>query len=514
MDTKILLIKIITLIYRSRLVGNIENDDLIRTIINTIKVDLPEFNFNGHNLLKSLKDFITQLLEEKETIVKEVLLQHLSLILENEPKLLATVKESIEPDYDDATNKRIITSLVKTLTNQYKEHLAISALSIATHELKFNRSKITNFSDYLKNLLTNLEPLTSMTTSIKDPALVGEVDFENPDSIISVFEEVKNSNASGGIYKLGWQALNKMLQGGLRRNVDNLVTVGALQHKYKTGFTLSLFMQIAQFNSPIVIKGEEGKKPLLLRISLEDSLMNNLQFMYQYLKASESEFIKPSDLDKIDAKEMTKYVTEKMTATGFHIKMLRVNPSEWTYSSVLNKIIELEAQSYQVHVLIIDYALLLSTTGCTTGPLGTEKRDLLRRLRNFCAARNIIFITPLQLSSEAMNLIRTGIPNEEFLSHISQKSYYDGSKTISQELDLELYIHLFSHKKNKYLAVHRGKHRIPTIISDDDMQFFLKFIGPNIPILPDIDREDSSYIKLPKGNNDSSASNLLDEVLN
>ena len=339
------------------------------------------------------------------------------------------------------------------------------------------------------------------------------MDFENLDSVTAVFEEVKKANNDSGIYKLGWQALNRMLQGGLRRSVDNLVTIAALPHRGKSMFSLSIFMQIAQYNTPIVLPGEEGKKPLLLRISLEDSLMNNLQFMYQYLKASEGTFIKPSELSKIDAKEMTQYVTEKMTANGFHIKMMRVNPSEWGYMNVINKIIELEAQGYCIHVLVIDYALLLNTVGCTVGPLGAEKRDLLRRLRNYCASRNIIFITPVQLSTEALNLIRAGIPNEEFLSHISQKSYYDGSKTISQEIDLELYIHLFSHKKNKYLAVHRGKHRIPTIIGDEDMQFFLRFPGPNIPILPDLDKEDSSYSKLPKDIGNTGADNILEEVL-
>ena len=512
MDTKILLIKIITLIYRCRLIGNTDNDDLIRTIINTIKVDLPEFNFNGHNVLKALKDFVVQLLEEKEAIVKEVILQHLSIILENEPKVLNAVKEAIEPDYDDATNKRIITSLVKTLTNQYKEYVAIEILNKATYDLKFNRSKINNFSDYLKNLLTNLEPLTNITTSLKDPALIGEVDFENLDSVTAVFEEVKKANNNLGIYKLGWHALNKMLQGGLRRSVDNLVGVGALQHSYKSSFTLSLFTQIAQYNAPIVLPGEEGKKPLLLRISLEDSLMNNLQFMYQYLKASEGTYIKPTELDKIDAKEMTEFVTKKLTATGFHIKMMRVNPSEWGYMNVINKIIELEAQGYCLHLLVIDYAFMLSTVGCTQGPMGSDKRDLLRRLRNFCASRNIIFITPLQLSSEAKTLLRNGIEQHEFLNFVAGKGMFDSNRTCDQELDLELYVHLFSYKKNKYICVKRGKHRIPTVIADEDMQFFLKFPGPNIPILPDIDSGDSSYRKLPKENS-GDGSNLLEEIL-
>ena len=78
---------------------------------------------------------------------------------------------------------------------------------------------------------------------------------------------------------------------------------------------------------------------------------------------------------------------------------------------------------------------------------------------------------------------------------------------------LKPFIHLFSHKRKKYLAVRRGKHRIPGIIPDEDKYFLLKFPGLNIPILPDVDGEDSSYSKLPKDFDDN-GTNILDEVLN
>ncbi len=252
MDIKNILIKIIILIYKSRLIKSVENDDLIRTILNTIKVDSPEFNFNIHNFIKSLKDFAISLLEEKDVIVKKVILQYLSIILENDVKLLMNIKESLYIDYDDASNKRIITSLVKLLNNYYKEYLAIEILNKVTYDLKFNRSKISNFSDYLKTTISNQKQLTNTVSTIRDPALVNEVDFENPDSLNNIFEEIKNLNSNKSIYKFGWHVLNRMLQGEIRRS--EFCTVFALQHKYKTGMMLSLFMQITLHNSSIVRK--------------------------------------------------------------------------------------------------------------------------------------------------------------------------------------------------------------------------------------------------------------------
>lgn len=511
MDARTILSKIIALIYRTRLLGELENDDLTKTVLGTIETDSPDFNFLGKNSVKSFKDLCMSLLEETDPIPKEVLIPQVSIVLENDPKLLKVVKDSIEQEYDDSSSKRIITNITKTLNNYYREQLAVGILSKLSYNLKFNRNKIGNFGDYLQNAISELEPLTTVVSSMKDPAVVNELDFENSESVEKVFNEVKNLNNNKSVYKTGWQGLNRMTQGGIRRG--EFVTMGALQHKYKTGSTLSMFMQIALHNQPVVTPEEAGKKPLLLRISFEDSLTNNVQFMYQYLKAVDGEMLKPKDFEYLDSKDMTQYVMKKLTATGFHVKMMRVDPSQWTYSSIFNKILEYEAQGYCVHLLMVDYLLMIPTTGCVQGATGADKRDLIRRVRNFCSARAVAFLTPLQLSTEAKQLTRNGVPNHMFLKEIAEKGYYDGCRTVDQEIDLELYVHLFSHKGKKLLQFQRGKHRLPTVIPDEDLNFMLQFPGLNIPVLEDINGEDSSFTRLPTGGDSSSNSGLLDEIL-
>ena len=67
-----------------------------------------------------------------------------------------------------------------------------------------------------------------------------------------------------------------------------------------------------------------------------------------------------------------------------------------------------------------------------------------------------MFLTPLRLSTEAKQLTRNGVPNHMFLKEIAEKGYYDGCRTVDQEIDLELYVHLFSHKGKKLLQFQRG----------------------------------------------------------
>lgn len=506
MDQRVILAKIITLIYRESLVSGInKSTELIRNILNIIKVDGNEvITLNGHNKVKDLKSAVLELLESNEPIEKDMLLQKLRLIVDNDEKLYKALEQGIVPDYDEASNKRVIVSIVKYLNNFYKEHAITELINNASMKLKFDRDSIGNLNEYVSNLIAQLEPL-QISNTLKDPALINDIDIGDQNGLTEAFDQMK-SNISGNIvFKTGWQALNRMTQGGFRRG--EFVTIGALQHKYKTGFTLSLFAQIARHNTPVMI--DSSKKPLLLRISFEDDIIYNLQFLYQYLKANDGEPVTEESIKEISAQELSIYIRDKLSVNGFHIKMLRVDPTMWSYRDICNKAIELEAKGYEIHLCMLDYLSLVPTTGCVIGPMGTDRRDQFRRIRNFFQARKTTVITPHQLSTEAKQLIRNGVPEHQLVKEVAEKGYYEGSKQLDQEIDLELYIHLFSHMKKTYLSVQRGKHRLPTVIDDEDKYFILPFPGKNIPILEDINGKDMSMITLPKKVESSTLNELI-----
>ena len=340
---------------------------------------------------------------------------------------------------------------------------------------------------------SKLEPY-QVASNTKDPAIITELDLGDDRSLREILAEAQNLSTGSKGYVTGWQDFNKMIQGRLRPG--ECVVVGALQHKYKTGFTLSLFKQIAIYNKPLTV--DPMKKPLLLRISFEDAMVNNVQFLYMNLKYNETgEMV---DISDISVDEMSAYVKERMQKTGFHVKMIRVDPTQWTYRSIINKVIEFESQGYQIESLFLDYLMLVPTTGCiTTGPAGTDMPDLLRRVRNFCAQRGILFVTPHQLSTEAKGLTRGLLPEDKFLSEISEKGYYAGSKQLDQEIDLELYVHKFKMNGANWLGVQRGKHRLPSEIEDDaDKAFFLPF-PKRMPIPDDVLGERIAVKKIPAG---------------
>lgn len=505
MDARIVLSKVVSLAYRTRQVKIFDHDDLLRNLLTKVKIETTQVNINSsqNNSLTNLKIFCLELLENKEDLFLDTILNKLKLMLESDLHLYKIIEDSISVTRTEDEIKNIIRSNLIILNNYFKESEASDILSKASYEIKYNRSKINNLNDFISNVAASLEPLYMSNDGMVDPAIVSEIDFERKGDVSGVFASVKEANDQG-VFKTGFQAFNRMFQGGLR--LGEYLSVGALQHSFKTGLCLSLFMQVARLNSPFAVR--EGRKPLLVRMSFEDSMENNLQFMYIYIRAhSDPVFLaevkqNPSKVKEYVAsqteQELADYIVPRMRETGFEIKMIRADPSQWGYRDVINKLHEYEAAGYDVKCLFLDYALKLSTAGCSTGPMGYDKRDLTNRLRNYCSAKNIMFCNPNQLSSEAKQLVRNGVPAHLFVNEVKGKGYYDECRTLDQVIDAELFIHKFVHNKKTYLAFGRGKHRLPTVVSEDDMYFILGFPGLNLPIMEDIYSEDSSYRSLPK----------------
>lgn len=471
MDDRLILVKCITLLYRESMIAEKQENsaDLVRTILESIK--LPEYNLSinhDRDVLSSLKDTALYLCSSDITTVheKEELLQRLKVNCGSDNKLYEALEQGISKDMDEGSLKRTVLGIRKFINDVFRENEIVKHIKEASVAVNFNRDKIKNIRTFVSDLVSKLEPYQIESTR-KDPAIVSAVDIGDAASLSTVFDEVKAMADSTGLLVTGWQGLNTMLQGGFRRGEQAVLP--ALQHKYKTGFTLTLFKQLAIYNKPVMIN--PNKKPCLVRISFEDALATNLQFLYQNLYFNETG--KLADITSLSTSHLAGYVKEKLSVNGYHIKMLRVNASEWTYKDLHNYILELEANGYEIHACIVDYLPMLPTTGCEDGPMGHALRDLYRRTRNFFSARKITLLTPHQISTDAKQLIRDG--RQDFVKLLPGMGYYAGSKQIDQEVDLEIFLHLEKLNGRTYLTIQRGKHRGVDVLPETDMYMVLPF---------------------------------------
>lgn len=489
----LLLIRAITLLFReSQLdIGITSSPEIVKEIAETVRP--PEMavgsSDNDRDMIMGLRSIATAMATNSADTkyVVEDLLQRVRMLTRHDETLYEALKEGISGEMPEEHLRSITASIRNELSLYLREVQALSIIKEHARKASFNREDISNMPEFIANFRSALEQYETNIKE-KDPAIVGVVKLSDLDQVEEVFKQAQELNTNAGIMKTGWQAINKMLQGGFRRGEE--VVIGALQHNFKTGFSLSLFKHIALYNTPYMLDAK--KKPLLVRISFEDPLSLNLPFLYRNIK--ENETLEAANVTGTEAREMAQFIQEKLSVNGYDVILAYVNPTLWGYRDFLNYVSSLENEGYEIHLCMVDYLNMLNRTGLdNAGPMGTNIRELFRRARNYFVSRKTTFITPHQLSTEAKMLIRQG--NEEnFVKEVAGKGFWDGCKQLDQEVDLELIIHKVIADGKAWLAVQRGKHRLFTQCKEEHKFTVLPFhdVGD---IRDDINSADTSRKK-------------------
>ena len=496
MNDLLLLVKSITLLYRESLL-NMEEDstkDLVRKVIEAIKT--PEVSIGitkDLEIINALKATATEMVnhDKSHKYQKDILLQQLQVNCGADESTYESLQSGIEPEMTEDENKLTVINIRTAIATHFKHGKIEEVLSKRFSEFKFKRSGIKNINKWINTMIAELEPF-QVVGQERDSAIIDEVDISDKESINRVYASIKEENEGGGGFITGFQGINGMIGGKFR--LGEQWGLYGLQHNYKTGFSLTIFKQICMYNTPTL--KDPKKKPLLLRISFEDSLVLNFQYLYKNMWENETgKVLSKKDLAEMDIGVMTEYVTNKLSATGFHVKLLFVNPSDWTYKDICNLVLKYEAEGYEVQMVMVDYLTKISKEGCTQGATGQDVRNLFERIKAFMASKGILFITPHQLSTEAKGLMRDGY--NDFVKRLPGGGYTADSKQIDQVIDGELFFHIerLKGKNEAYFTVQGGKLRRIEQVDEDDKYRVYKFVRKGV-ILDDLNKPDSSMLKV------------------
>jgi len=387
MNNKLLLIKCITLLYSESLIEDKKDKskDLVLQAVSLVK--MPELNVTinpEYETLDGLRKTTIEMAHDPVDTIYDLptMMQRVRIVCVEEPSLFESFKDVVVHERDQIALKRMCVNLRRTINKYFRDEKIREIFSRANTKLKFEADKIMDYGEFAQEVMTELEGFHAVVDD-KDPAIVAELCTTNRDSIVKAFESVKEQESGASVFKCGWQGINRMLAHQIRRGAN--IVVGALQHNYKTGFTFNFFRQLVMYNKPVML--DPTKKPLAVWITFEDEVENNLRMMYVSIRCNEIRGPIPKDeMDSKTAEEMTDYIIESLNKSNYIVKILQVNPSDWTYKKIHNKIQEYEAEGYEVHLLGVDYLSLVPTTGCSEGPAGHALRDLFRRMRNFTNA--------------------------------------------------------------------------------------------------------------------------------
>lgn len=480
MDPRLVLVTAISLLYNeSRLSAKGSNSaGLVKDAVNLIR--LPEIVSEidkDREILVALRSTALWMVSNSQDHVydKAHLLQRVRVNCNNDSNLFAAVESYVNDNgsaADDNPEKVIIDaclSLRQSLRSFIARTQIKKVLSDANREVAFSDGNIDEV-ELARKVMASLEPFGINLAEEIDPAVVAEIDFDDLESTKKIMRQAAAELSSDGVMRLGIHFFNNMFgeNGGIRRG--EFIVVGGLQHSFKSGTVNTWFKQIPLYNTPFM--RDVTKKPLVLRISFENEATNDVLWLYKSLKENETGV--KCDTKNISEEEAAAYLQKRLRVNGYHVKMVRIDPTDFTFYRLFDYLMRLEAEGYEIHFLVIDYLNMMSKNGCTQGPTGHDIRDLFRRVRNFTSKRGIACATPHQLSSEAKNLVKQNIEN--FVQEIANKGYYDGCRVIDQEVDVEIYVHKEKFNGEYFLTVQRGKHRgLANITPDKHLYGVLKF---------------------------------------
>lgn len=461
---KAVLIKAITLMFRESQLKDptIDSRDWIREIINTY-IQISDSNLtldHSNRILFNVKEIAIKMTRDnKDTEYSiDALNQDLKIACENDHDLYGSIMGALVDDLDRDKLLMYIRQARASIESEVNNEKLRNILKTASATLLYKGDTISSYRDFVTDLVDQISPFQTDLTVEENRHVVARVNFNNLEGMAKSLDRVSGEADGSLTIKTPWKAINRMLAGGLRRR-QTMVT-GALRHNYKTGMAVDLAIGACVFNDPKPLMDDPEKKPLVLYITAEDEEYKIIGTIFQRLYENfENKEMDSVALGKINAVEAAQYIHEKMTANVYYFELLKVNPGECTYRDIIDIVQDLELQGYEIHVCVIDYLNMLSKKGCRNGVVGEDIQDLFNKMRNFFSNKNIAFITPHQLSSDAENENRNGRA-ADLVNIVSNGSYYAGARGIGREVDLEVYCHIVKDSGQSYLTIRRGKHRV------------------------------------------------------
>lgn len=491
-DQRLMVAQLITLLYRqSQLFGEIERcDSLVKEVLTKLKPPdqavLIDFSKDS---VSSLRETIQWMLNSPQEVTfdKGDLLQRIRVNCAEDESLFQAISHSIEPDLSKEKIRDRFEQVKLELRDFVIRENLKDTIKDAFSKTHYNEDKVGDWRIFVSQFAEKLLSQNQFASSPKKhPSIVDVVSLKCEKSVNDIFQKGMDELSSKGIIRFGWQALNRMFGNAMGGRRGEMVVLGALQHNFKSGYTLEMLKHAALYNVPYM--RDKSKKPMLLRISFENSAKLDVMYMYKSLKENETGV--QVDLTSVPVEEAAAYVVQRLGVNGYHVEIVHVDPTDFTHHDLFSLIEYYEGEGYEVHMLNLDYLNMMSKKGCDQGPMGSDIRDLFRRVRNFINRKGIFCVTPHQLSTQATELVRNGV-TEDFVKDIANKNYFDGCKTIAQEVDMEIYIHIVRIGTESYLTVQRGKHRKVDITPANDLFYVHKF-EPIGGLLDDINGKDQT----------------------
>lgn len=491
MNYRFLIINSLLLLYWERKIENNPNSsvELVKTIMTELDIAKNAETDDSKDVFLSLHSLILKICSHpKEEIDKELLIRQIKLMACNDQYVTEIITESVNRELDVDEIKLECLSLSRSVREEQKKLEFGKMLKDIARDYLYS-GKSFDCSQAAREIIERTENFAVEREegigSIS--GVVNFVDFTSEEELAKLLFEANNEISPEEILKLPYQGLTRMTgrQAGIRRG--ETVLVGGLSHHGKSVLTMAMTRGIAMYTTPHL--HDKARIPTILIISSENDLTVNIRELYEQCYVN-TYFEKPKTTPS--EQEAALFIKECFGKQGWKTYMVRVNPDEFSIHDFQDLIYQLEASNHEIILCTFDYLSMMTTKGIvSSGVTGSEKQALWCRTRNMFTVRKTAFISPHQLSTEALNIERDR--PSKFLDEILNRGYYKDCKSLYQEVDFEINIQKITIDGITYIYYGRGKHRGVNDTPEEHKRCCYQ-VGP-LGILDDINGEDKSMPK-------------------
>jgi hypothetical protein len=459
MDIKLFLVKSISLLFLESQLENPATSGgkmIIRQLLGDIKIQESAADHGSdRNTLNNLRTTVMWMLGNGDTQTYDLdsLLQRLRLNVQGDEFTYKALEKTIKLYGDESIIRKLAGNIIKEMKRfQAKEKLN-EVLRKASYTVAFKETEVEDWDGFILQTAQDLLSIDMDNDEHNDPAFLTTVDFNNPASVQSAFEDMEQTMSTDGIIQFPFHELNNLMgkQKGGRRGEFGLVN--ALPGNNKSGTLLDMFMGTCLYNDPFLF--DPLKKPLVLLYSTEDDVPVIIQKIYIILKQLETGG--PVSARGLNAAMATQYVMEKLQARGWNVEIHRILGSAMSYAKYIQHLEKYKAKGFEVCAVFCDYLTMYSKDGCAQGSTGDDLQDLYKRVREYTNPNKILHVTAHQLSTQAKEEKR--INPTKFIRDMPGGGYYQGCKKLDTEVDWEIYVNKQVVNDGSYLEYVWGKHR-------------------------------------------------------
>jgi len=344
--------------------------------INKSKSQLGSGIGSEEEALEQLKNTAEWLVFDRpKDISISLIMQRLMINLNADNNYINIAEKFIDKGVEAVEARARVVSILNELRYDKKRKKLRSLIMDANKDLNFNNTVLDDGA-YMRELADKVEDLGLNGGNIENLRVDG-VSFDDTDKITELLEEAVAATDQGGLLNTGCRATNRALGGGIERGL--YVNWSALTHNYKSGMLLDLTLNIPRFTDPWML--DNTKKPLILRISFENTLKQDIATMYKRVHAiTKGENVKLPDVNIKEAVEVLKgYVEVK----GYHLAMESFDPNMFTVHDLFDLLNDYMDRGYEIHAVLCDYLSLIAHN--TVGDrLDTKIMKTAEMTRNFC----------------------------------------------------------------------------------------------------------------------------------